>query len=172
MKHPFHDLLALGCLLSLSACSPQKAALEPATQDSYFPISINGTIAHLQLALTPAEQQKGLMHRDSLDANNGMLFLFPNVGPHAIWMRNTRIPLDLAYFDSAGKLLELHTLYPYDETSVPSRSQHVLIAVETNRGWFAQNNIRPGARLDLEALRSALKQRGKSPSAYQLQITP
>jgi uncharacterized membrane protein (UPF0127 family) len=83
-------------------------------------------------------------------------------------MRNTRIPLDIGYFDANGRLLEIHALYPYDENSVPSRSQKVLIAVETNRDWFARNKIMPGAQIDLEALTHAIQRRGTSPQNFPL----
>ena len=106
------------------------------------------------------------MHRDSMPDDHGMLFLFNQPEPRSFWMRNTRIPLDLGYFDASGRLLEIHALYPYDENGVPSRSQQVLIAVETNRGWFARNNIAPGAQLDFDALTLAVSRRGKSLTNY------
>jgi uncharacterized membrane protein (UPF0127 family) len=172
MIYRYHAFFSLFFLLLCTACTPNKSELAPAAANTYFPISIDETPLRLQLALSQSEQQQGLMQRDAMDKNNGMLFLFPSAGPRSFWMRNTRIPLDLAYFDDSGQLLEIHPLYPYDETSVPSRSQRVLIVVETNRGWFAQNNIRPGAQLNLGALAEAIKRRGKSPSAYPLQPTP
>jgi uncharacterized protein len=169
MKQRLHALLLLSFLLLLAACGPKISVLEPATPDTYFPISIDNTSLQLQLALTQPEQQRGLMHRDHMSQNQGMLFLFQQIGPRSFWMRNTRIPLDIGYFDATGQLMEIHALYPYDESSVPSRSQQILIAVETNQGWFAQNNIRPGAQLDLDALAETIKQRGKLPSNYPFQ---
>jgi uncharacterized membrane protein (UPF0127 family) len=84
-------------------------------------------------------------------------------------MRNTHITLDLGYFDASGRLLEIHALYPNDENSVPSRNQKVLIAIETNRGWFARNNIVAGAQIDLESLAQAVSRRGKSLDSYSIQ---
>jgi uncharacterized membrane protein (UPF0127 family) len=98
-----------------------------------------------------------------------MLFLFKQPEQRSFWMRNTRIPLDIAYFDANGRLLEIHALYPYNENPVPSRSQNVLIAIETNRGWFARNNILPGAQLNLKALLDAISRRGQSPANYPIQ---
>ena len=80
-------------------------------------------------------------------------------------MRNTRIPLDIGYFDSSGRLLEVHKLFPFDETAVNSRSREVLIAVETNRGCYAANNIQVGDRIEMSSLAIAvesLKQRNSS----------
>ena len=162
MKLHYHTLFTLAALLVLCACAPTAPKAEPATVDTYFPISIDEIPLQLQLALTQAEQNKGLMHRDSMAEDHGMLFLFNQPKPRSFWMRNTRIPLDIGYFDASGRLLEIHALYPYDENAVASRSQQVLIAIETNRGWFARNHITPGAQLDLDALSHAITRRGKS----------
>ena len=143
--------------LAGAACQPVGAPVEPANSETYFPISIGGSELQLQLALKPAEQQKGLMYRESLDNGRGMLFLFDLPGKRGFWMKNTRIPLDIGYFDSSGQLLEIHKLFPYDETTVNSRSREVLIAVETNRGWFAANGIQVGDRIDMSSLAFALE---------------
>jgi uncharacterized membrane protein (UPF0127 family) len=172
MKHRYSSLLLFALLLLLSACAPGQQAPRPAGPNNYFPLSIGGTTVQLQLALTDSERAQGLMHRDSLPADHGMLFLFNQPGPRSFWMRNTRIPLDLAYFDADGRLLEVHALYPYDENGVSSRSDQVLIAVEMNRGWFARNQIQPAAHIDLATLAQAVQQRGKSPASYQLQTAP
>ena len=143
--------------LSAVACQPVDAPVEAVGSQTYFPISIGGIELKLQLALKPAEQQKGLMYRESLDNDHGMLFLFDRPDKRGFWMRNTRIPLDIGYFDSSGQLLEIHKLYPYDETAVNSRSREVLIAVETNRGWYAANSIQVGDRIDMSSLAFALE---------------
>ncbi len=98
-----------------------------------------------------------------------MLFLFEQAGPRSFWMRNTRIPLDLGYFDSKGQLLEIHSLYPFDETPVPSYSQKILIALEMNRGWFAAHAIQPGAIIDLKSLSEAITRRGQSLNDFPIQ---
>jgi uncharacterized membrane protein (UPF0127 family) len=108
------------------------------------------------------------MHRDELETDNGMLFLFEAPGTRSFWMKNTRIPLDIGYFDSGGRLLEIHRLYPYDETPVDSRSDQILIAIETNQGWYQSNGIKPDAQLDMDALKAALSERGFNPAAYPL----
>ena len=171
MKPLYRLLFTLALSLLLIACARQEPMSAPESSDTYFPISIDGTPLQLQLALTQSEQNKGLMHRESMPTDHGMLFLFNQPEPRSFWMRNTRIPLDLSYFDASGRLLEIHALYPYDENGVPSRNQQVLIAIETNRGWFARNNIVAGAQIDLEALTLALNRRGKSLNSYPIQTT-
>lgn len=155
--------------LLLCACSAEKSPPQTVNEDTYFPISIGKTTPELQLALTEAEWSRGLMHRDELPEDHGMLFLFKQSGRRSFWMRNTSIPLDLAYFDATGTLLEIHSLYPYDENSVYSYSEEVLIAVEMNQGWFSGKAIRPGAKLDLKALAEAVTRRGYSIVSYPLE---
>lgn len=152
----FNILVTLVGLASV-ACQPTRAPHEPVNSQTYFPISIGGSELQLQIALKSAEQQKGLMHRKSLDKDHGMLFLFDRPDKRGFWMRNTRIPLDIGYFDASGQLLEVHKLFPYDETSVNSRSREVLIAIETNRGWYAANGIQVGDRIDMISLNLALE---------------
>ena len=167
MQASYCSFFTLISLLILIGCARKEESPQSVSDnETYFSIPIDNTPLKLQLALTQSEQAKGLMYRDSLPKDHGMLFLFKNPGPRAFWMRNTRISLDLAYFDANGLLLEVHPLYPYDENAVHSNSRHVLIVVETNRGWFLRNNIRPGAGIDLKALKQAISARGYSPTDY------
>ena len=168
---PYRLPFTLALFLLFIGCAPQEPVSAPESSDIYFPISIAGKTLQLQLALTQSEQSKGLMHRNSMPTDHGMLFLFKQPAPRSFWMRNTLIPLDLAYFDTSGRLLEIHALYPYDENGVSSRSQEVLIAIETNRGWFARNKIVTGAQIDLEALSLSLSRRGKLLNNYPIQTS-
>lgn len=140
----------------------------PADSSTYFPIAIDGQALQLQLALAPSEQQRGLMFRESLPKDHGMLFLFERPERRGFWMQNTSIPLDIGYFDAEGRLREIHKLFPFDENAVSSASGQILIAVETNRGWFEANNVAPGAMIDLDALENALKRRGHKTEASPL----
>lgn len=81
-------------------------------------------------------------------------------------MKNTPLPLDIGFFDAEGLLLEVRQLHPFDETLVNSHGDNVLIAVEMARGWFRENRVRPGARLDLDAVREAIQARGFDPAGY------
>lgn len=160
----------LSAIALLCACAPEESAVNRVSGDTFFSIPIEGHSLKLQLALTDSERSRGLMHRSHLPENHGMLFLFETPEKQSFWMRNTRIPLDLAYFDARGRLLEIHSLYPYDENSVYSYSGKVLIAVEMNQGWFSRRNIRPGAQLDLNALMQAVVSRGYPFSRYPLEM--
>ncbi|HCX34554.1 MAG TPA: DUF192 domain-containing protein [Rhodocyclaceae bacterium] len=89
---------------------------------------------------------RGLMHRQTMSAQAGMLFVFPETGRHCMWMRNTRLPLSVAFVDGGGRILNIEDMEPLTETShcatAPAR-----YALEMNKGWFAQRGIRAGAML-------------------------
>lgn len=159
-------------LIALSACTPDasrpRTALAPASAETYFPLKVGGTTLHLQLALSQSEQARGLMFRDNLEQDHGMLFVFNEPAPRAFWMRNTPLKLDLAYLDVSGTVLEIHKLYPYSETTVPSRSQAVQFVIEMDRGWFAANQVGVGAQLNLAAVAEAISARGRKPADFGL----
>ena len=169
-------LVATLCLLAATGCgrsdnpdasaAGNASAATNAPTETYFPVGLGGHTLQLQLALTDSESARGLMFRDSLPEDHGMVFLFDTPGPQAFWMQNTRIPLDLAYFDASGRLLEVRKLFPHDTSRVRSASARVALAVETNRGWFRRHNVTPGARIDLDALGRAIRARGFPPDAF------
>jgi uncharacterized membrane protein (UPF0127 family) len=86
------------------------------------------------------------MFRKSLTANQGMLFVFAEVERHCMWMRNTYVPLSVAFMDEAGVILNIADMQPQTENSHcaagPAR-----YALEMNQGWFAAKGIKPGARI-------------------------
>ena len=91
---------------------------------------------------------KGLMFRQMMGADHGMLFIFEQEMPRRFWMKNTFIPLDVAFFTSSGEIIDIKQMTPHDLTSVPS-SKPVLYALEMNQGWFKAKNIQIGAILEL-----------------------
>ncbi len=112
-------------------------------------ITIGGVPALVEVAATPQDRQKGLMYRTKLGENEGMLFVFPSPEFQSFWMKNTLIPLDLGYFDSFGKLTDVHTMSPDNGASFYNSSGRILYAVEMNAGWYKKNNIRRSAKLEL-----------------------
>jgi uncharacterized membrane protein (UPF0127 family) len=113
----------------------------------------------------------GLMFRESLDINSGMLFIFNEVAEQSFHMRETKIPLDIAFIREDGTIESIKKLEPFDESSVASDGE-VLCALEVNRGWFAENNVEVGDQIDIEegekdACYHKVKSRYKVwPSAY------
>lgn len=166
MKPLYVSITLLMAALIFSGCQSEEPVFEPASSDTYFPILIGDKELQLQLALAPKEQQRGLMHRKKLEKGHGMLFLFEKPERRGFWMRNTSIPLDIGYFDAEGRLLEVRKLFPYNESTVSSANSRVLIAIETNRGWYEANGVSKGAQIDIVALKSAMKKRDHTHSAF------
>ena len=153
-------------LFLLSGCGEGKA--DPVAPDTYFDITIGEVPIRVQLALTEDEILRGLMFRESMAEHDGMLFIFRNEGRRSFYMRNTFIPLDVGYITRDGVLREIYPMYPRDERGVPSRRDDIQLVLEMNQGWFQANGVKPGARLDLEAVSSAMEARGVAVSGYRL----
>jgi len=100
-----------------------------------------------EIASTPREGEIGLMFRPSLPDNAGMIFVLP-VGRASFWMKNTLIPLSIAFLDNKGVILELHDMKAMDTTITNSDSDQVAYAIEANLHWFALNGIKPGMKID------------------------
>jgi uncharacterized membrane protein (UPF0127 family) len=161
-------LLLLLALIGLSVYLQKETPVTVQSAQSYLPLRVGSTQIHVQLALTQSEQAAGLMYRTDLERDQGMLFVFKNTGQRFFWMRNTPLPLDLAYFDSTGRLQEIHALYPYDEKMVSSRSSAIKFALEMKQGHLDALGIKTGAQLDMKTLRAALKARGKNTQDFRI----
>ena len=88
----------------------------------------------------------GLMHRKSMPQNAGMLFIFDDKSIHCMWMKNTLIPLSVAFVDDEGAIVNIADMEPHNEQS-HCATKPVRYALEMNRGWFAARGIKPGSRL-------------------------
>jgi uncharacterized protein len=134
----------------------------------WFDLTVDGKPVKAQLAITDGEMTRGLMGRTDLQPDQGMLFVHRQPIRASFWMKNTPLPLDIGFFNPEGRLLEIYPLFPHDETLVRSRSDQIQFALEMNQGWFSRNAVRPGAILDQETLRSALRRRGFDPAEFGL----
>lgn len=154
--------------LALVACGKERAGTSgsalatsaPKTVADYFPIKVGNKVVRMQLAVRPAEMQRGLMERRDLGRDDGMIFIYEKPQQLSFWMRNSPTPLDIGFFGPGGALEEVYPLHPFDETAVASRGDRLQFALELNQGWFRENGVKPGAQLDLKALAAALKARG------------
>jgi hypothetical protein len=102
----------------------------------------------IELASTQAQRERGLMERPSLADDAAMLFIFPAEARGGFWMKNTLIPLDIAYLDGSGRVLEIKHGKPLDET-VLTPKQPYRYTLEVAGGWFERHQMGPGATLSL-----------------------
>jgi len=102
----------------------------------------------LSIANTNESRSKGLMFQSSLKKNYGMIFIWPSSKKQCMWMKNTSIPLSVAYLSTDGRILEIYDMVPFSEESVCS-SQKARMAVEVNQGWFSKNKIAEGDKINL-----------------------
>lgn len=102
-----------------------------------------------EVAARPEQRQIGLMHRRQMGTNDGMLFVFERAEMHCFWMRNTLIPLSIAFLDEDGSIVNIADMKPLDETShCPAKA--VRFALEMNVGWFERRGLKAGSKLQGE----------------------
>lgn len=99
-----------------------------------------------EVARTPLQTQTGMMFRKEMAQHEGMLFVFDNLERRCFWMKNTLLPLSIAYIADDGTIVNLSDMQPLSEASHCS-SQPVRYALEVNQGWFAKRGIKPGFKL-------------------------
>ena len=99
-----------------------------------------------EVAADFSTRARGLMHRASMPANSGMLFIFDQPSIHCMWMKNTLIPLSVAFLDDAGTVINIADMQPHSEQS-HCAAREARYALEMNRGWFTARGIKPGMRV-------------------------
>lgn len=128
-------------LTTLALASPQLAAEMPRVELTAGFYRIDA-----EVAADDANRMQGLMHRRSMSSNQGMLFVFPQARPHCMWMRNTYLPLSVAFLDQEGRILNIENMQPQTDDSHCATSA-ARYALEMNLGWFSSKGIKPGARI-------------------------
>lgn len=108
-----------------------------------IPLYIKGKEIRVEVAKTPEERALGLMGRKELGKEEGMLFIFEEEGYHSFWMKNTFIPLSIAFIDREGRIVNIMDMEPLSLRShTPSRP--ILYALEMNQGWFSKHGVKVG----------------------------
>ena len=132
--------IAVLCLAALASAQegPQKLA----------PVRLNAGIHNInaELASTPQQREIGLMFRTAMPANDGMLFAFEQPAQQCFWMRNTLIPLSVAFIGDDGSVVNIDDMKPQTLDSHCS-AKPVRFVLEMNEGWFAKRGIKVGSRL-------------------------
>jgi hypothetical protein len=157
-------LLALAVAAGCDRSSSPAPAPPPDTADqpqhlATGQILIGDARLKVELAVTPEEQQKGMMFRKTLGPDEAMLFIFPRDSNLSFWMKNTYVDLDLAYIRSDGLILQIEHLKAHDLTSVFSR-RPARFALEVPPGWFAAHGVEAGGRATIPPEIAALNPSG------------
>jgi uncharacterized membrane protein (UPF0127 family) len=127
---------------ALFAATAARAAGLPTVE-----LNIKGHRLVAEVAATESTRTKGLMNRFSLQPDHGMLFVFKEPGPQAFWMKNTYMPLSIAFIGGDGRIINIEDMSPQTENTHPSRGP-ALYALEMKKGWFADRNIAPGTQIE------------------------
>ncbi|MCE4553570.1 DUF192 domain-containing protein [Roseateles cellulosilyticus] len=139
------------CIKAIASAVLYLAATAAYAQDApqqlrSIPLTAGMHVIQAEVAISPQERATGLMHRKSMPANNGMLFVFEEANPQCFWMKNTLLPLSIAFIAEDGTVVNIADMKPMDETSHCS-AKPVRYALEMNQGWFAKRGIKAGSKL-------------------------
>ena len=131
-------ILAVLLVLSAAAASAQQLPVVELTAGFHR--------IEAEVAANNAARMQGLMQRKSMPVQRGMLFVFERDAQHCMWMKNTFLPLSVAFLDAQGRILNIEDMQPQSEDN-HCAAQPARYALEMNAGWFAQRGIRRGDRI-------------------------
>lgn len=137
----------LAPLLLLAACVVPAAYADTDLGMPKAELSAGIHLIHAEVAANDADRMTGLMFRRGLDVNNGMLFVFEAKDKHCMWMKNTLIPLSVAFLDEKGDILNIEEMQPQTTTSHCAQGQ-ALYALEMNAKWFSLRHIPAGTHIN------------------------
>jgi uncharacterized membrane protein (UPF0127 family) len=109
-------------------------------------VKVAGHELKVEVAATDEQRTQGLMFRKNLGPNEGMLFIFDEPAYHAMWMKNTLIPLSVAFVDASGEILNILDMEP-QTLDTHMAAGPATYAIETNKGWFAQKKVKAGEKV-------------------------
>lgn len=146
MKNKLPLICASIAATGLAAAS----ALTFAQQPQKFPVAPLTAGIHVikaEVAATEANRRQGLMFREKMGPNEGMVFVFEEPAQVCMWMKNTLIPLSVAFIDADGKIINVEDMQPHSTESHCAKKP-ARYALEMNQGWFKQKNIKSGTAID------------------------
>jgi uncharacterized membrane protein (UPF0127 family) len=139
-----HTLQLLGLVMACVGNALAQSEAQPRLDS----ITLQAGMHHIraEVARTPVQTQTGMMFRREMGTHEGMLFVFDGLSKRCFWMKNTLLPLSIAFIADDGSIVDLADMQPQSEASHCS-SQPVRYALEMNQGWFAKRGIKPGFKL-------------------------
>ncbi len=138
MKHAFHYAALAALLLTAAARAENRLPTVELTAGMH--------VIKAEVAARDEDRQQGLMYREKMGANEGMLFIFEQPQKVCMWMKNTLLPLSVAFADARGRILNIEDMKPQTLDSHCSKGG-ARYALEMNQGWFKQVNIKAGQTL-------------------------
>ena len=140
-------ILARTALVPLVLASVQTLAQQgPQPRLETVELTAGMHVIKAELAITPTQQATGMMMRTEMGANEGMLFVNSDTSPRCFWMRNTLLPLSIAFIAEDGRIVNIAEMQPRSDESHCS-AKPVRYALEMNKGWFARRGVHAGTRL-------------------------
>lgn len=139
-------LVLMLVLLLVALAGPAQAQGQAQPRLPTLPLIVGKHKVTAEVAADPQTRERGLMFRFDLRDEEGMLFVFPEPQRLTFWMKNTPLPLSIAFIDARGVILNIRDMMPYTLDGHPSEGD-ALYALEVNRGWFAARGIRAGDRV-------------------------
>ena len=128
------------------AALPVQGQEGPQPKLETLPLTAGMHVIQAEIAQTPAQQMIGMMNRREMGANEGMLFVNADSAQRCFWMRNTLLPLSIAFIADDGTIVNIADMQPLSETSHCS-AKPVRFALEMRQGWFAKRGLKPGFKL-------------------------
>ncbi|MDI6740182.1 MAG: DUF192 domain-containing protein [Candidatus Edwardsbacteria bacterium] len=138
-----------GCKRTEPALKPQAAAVADA-RPGRTRIMIGQAPLWVEIADDNETRTQGLMFRKTMPEDEGMLFVFEYPQPLSFWMKNTYLPLDIAFVSSDYRILNILSMKPLDEVLRYTSAGAALYAIETNQGWFEKHGVKAGDRIRFE----------------------
>lgn len=155
------NFLAMFLVLAFVGCDKGEISRAKSGISTLYPQKIGQVEFLAKIAITENEKATGLMNVKKLEQNEGMFFVYSQPALVSFWMKNTFIPLDIAFISPEGVVLQIAQMYPHSEIAVRSASANILYTLEMNQGWFSKNNIKTGDKLDMTLFIKALNSRAK-----------
>ena len=142
---------AFSCLrmsIAVLACAGLGQAQAQAQPGKSLQLSAGVHLIQVEVAATEEQREQGLMYREKMPVNAGMLFVFGSPATQCMWMKNTPLPLSVAFIDAGGKIVNIEDMQPHTlDSHCSTRTVPVRYALEMNLGWFRQRNIKPGMNI-------------------------
>ncbi|MEJ2538411.1 MAG: DUF192 domain-containing protein [Gemmatimonadota bacterium] len=139
-KRPLSAALLVGGLLFAGAAAAQRGGLTAAATAR---VAFGADTVVAEVAQTPEERSQGLMYREQLAPDEGMLFIFPDNSVRSFWMQNTYLPLDIAFLDPSFRVVDIQQMEPMTTEQHTARAAF-MYALEVNQGWFSDHGVEVG----------------------------